>query len=272
MSIFTSNTENRFNEILFENRNKAYGAYELRNSESLILQKSLFIGIALFAGLALSPLIINSLSTDQIIIKADPPTFELKPVDEKPPIEPIKPQPQQQVKTEQSTVKIEIPTPVRDAVKQTPPPSVSEIDKSTIGHDNIVGIPPTTTYTPPVINTSGTQASPQTPVKPVDNSPAKRVDIEAKFAGGIDAFRNRVVQGFNTDDFEGQGELLKTTVTFIVEKDGSLSSVKANGINSSFNAEAEKTIKRIKGKWTPAKLDGEYVRSYFTFPISMQFE
>ncbi len=272
MSVFTSNTENRFNEILFENRNKAYGAYELRNSESLILQKSLFMGIALFAGLAISPLIINSFSTDKVVIINDHSGYELKPVDEIPPVEPIKPQPQQQVKIEQSTVKIEIPTPVRDAVKETPPPSVNQIDKSNIGHDNIVGIPPSTTYSPPVINTSGTSIVPQPATKPVDNSPAKNVDVEAKFSGGIDAFRNRVVQGFNTHDFEGQGELLKTTVTFIVEKDGTISSVKANGVNSSFNAEAEKTIKKIKGKWTPAKLDGEYVRSYFTFPISMQFE
>ena len=28
----------------------------------------------------------------------------------------------------------------------------------------------------------------------------------------------------------------------------------------------------IKGKWNPAKFQGENVRSYFRFPISMQFE
>jgi hypothetical protein len=39
-----------------------------------------------------------------------------------------------------------------------------------------------------------------------------------------------------------------------------------------FNKEAEKTIKGIKGKWNPAKFQGENVRSYFRFPISMQFE
>ena len=42
--------------------------------------------------------------------------------------------------------------------------------------------------------------------------------------------------------------------------------------DAAFNKEAEKTIRNIKGKWMPAKLNGKNVRSYFNFPISMQFE
>jgi protein TonB len=47
---------------------------------------------------------------------------------------------------------------------------------------------------------------------------------------------------------------------------------KQAGANADFNKEAEKVIKNIKGKWNPAKLGGQNVRSYFKFPISMQFE
>ena len=56
------NTENefRFNELLFENRNKNYGAYVMRNNEANVLTKSLLIGVAIFGTLAISPLIINS--------------------------------------------------------------------------------------------------------------------------------------------------------------------------------------------------------------------
>jgi protein TonB len=51
--------------------------------------------------------------------------------------------------------------------------------------------------------------------------------------------------------------------------------VKANGTNADFNNEAIRTIKSIsnKGKWIPAKnKKGEFVRSYFKFPISMKFD
>jgi len=106
----------------------------------------------------------------------------------------------------------------------------------------------------------------------VDNTPVDRVDVEAGFNGGINSFRAQVVQNFNSEDFDDSFGLMKTTVTFIVEKDGTISNIKANGSNKDFNAEAEKSIKKIKGKWTPAKLNGAYVRSYFKFPISMQFE
>ena len=65
---------------------------------------------------------------------------------------------------------------------------------------------------------------------------------------------------------------MSTVVTFIVERDGSISSVKAAGKDAAFNREAERTIKSVKGKWVPAKVKGQAVRSYFKFPVSMMFE
>ncbi len=60
-SFMNSSDEFRFNEILFEKRNKKYGAYALRMEEGNMLKKSLLIGISLFACLSISPIIINSL-------------------------------------------------------------------------------------------------------------------------------------------------------------------------------------------------------------------
>ena len=42
-------------------------------------------------------------------------------------------------------------------------------------------------------------------------------------------------------------------VTFVVERDGTISNIKVSGANTDFNKEAEKNNKRIKGKWNPAK-------------------
>jgi protein TonB len=97
--------------------------------------------------------------------------------------------------------------------------------------------------------------------------------VEANFNGGIEGFRNKVLNNFDTTVVTSEsGEIVKAVVTFVVERDGSISNIKASGVNADFNKEAEKVIKNIKGKWNPAKLGGQNVRSYFKFPISMQFE
>lgn len=262
--------ESRFNEILFENRNKKYGAYALRMDEGRILQKSLFIGIAFFASLSVLPLIVNSLKGAEIITEL-PPEIAYNPryIPDEPPVvvTPVVPN------VPVNTVSLEVPTPTKNPEKQTTIPPVSERDDAVIGPETIEG-PPPTTFKPPVVNV----VVPPSVVKPpvvINSEPGgipTRVDVEASFNGGINAFRSKVVQNFDGGNFDGTGNLIKTTVTFVVEKDGTISGIKASGPNAEFNKEAESTIKNIKGKWLPAKLDGKNVRSYFNFPISMQFE
>ncbi len=262
----------RFNEILFENRNKNYGAYVLRNEESSMLTKSLFIGIAIFGAISITPLLFNSFKTPPIIKDNFGPHI-LTPVDETPEkkpeiIKPITPVAPPKVNTYDSR----IATPTRNA-NEPKPISKTDKDNAIPGTQTSLDNPPITDFTPPivvapVVNTPIVVAAP----KVMDNSPVSVVDVEANFAAGINAFRNKVVQNFDTDSFDGSGDLLKTTVTFIVEKDGTISAIKAVGEDNKFNREAESTIKNIKGKWNPAKLNGQNVRSYFKFPISMQFE
>lgn len=263
-----SSEEFRFNEVLFESRHKNYGAYVIRNEEGNILAKALYIGVAFFATLAIAPLIFNSFQTPTVVKKVSTEHI-LRPVDEIPDKKPEVVKPIVPPKVVINTVKVDLPTPKRNVVVQTPATSVNVIKVSNIGPETVIGVPPTT-ITPPVINVVEV---PQI-IKPklINNAIVDRVDVEANFNGGINAFRNKVIQNFNAGNFEESDGLMKTTVTFIVEKDGTISGIKSNGKNSAFNKEAELTIKNLKGKWTPAKLNGEFVRSYFNFPISMQFE
>ena len=269
-NFLTSDRESRFNEILFENRNKSYGAYVLRNEEGLIMKKSLFIGVAFFAAIALTPLLINALMVKETVLPAPPVIHDLTPIpiirDKEPDV--IKPAPP--VAPKINTYDSRVATPTRDA-REPKPITADEKNNAAPGIETSLDNPPV--LTPPVVETPQitTPIIPELPKK-VDNTPVDRVDVEAGFNGGINSFRAQVVQNFNSEDFDDSFGLMKTTVTFIVEKDGTISNIKANGSNKDFNAEAEKSIKKIKGKWTPAKLNGAYVRSYFKFPISMQFE
>ena len=40
---------------------------------------------------------------------------------------------------------------------------------------------------------------------------------------------------------------------------------KASGSNSDFNSEAVRTVKSIKTKWVPAKINGQPVRQRFSY-------
>ena len=46
-----------FEELVFENRNKAYGAYDLRRSYRGLLTKAFLIGVLFFSGMVLLPLV-----------------------------------------------------------------------------------------------------------------------------------------------------------------------------------------------------------------------
>ena len=63
-------------------------------------------------------------------------------------------------------------------------------------------------------------------------------------------------------------------VQFIVELDGSISDVKTIGSvpHKSLGKEAVIKVKRIPGKWAPAKKNGQPVRSYFKLPVMFRLK
>ena len=97
------------------------------------------------------------------------------------------------------------------------------------------------------------------------------VDEEADYSnGGLNGFRAKVVENFDSEAVQGEG-MLTTTVKFVVETNGTVSQVKATGANPDFNREAERVVRSIKG-WKPAKKGGVNVRSYYSLPLKMKFE
>ncbi|AZB28112.1 energy transducer TonB [Chryseobacterium balustinum] len=272
------NQEFRLNEILFENRNKAYGAYVLRTESDRILTKAFFIGVGLLAAVSIIPTVISAFQSPETGIIENPIPPGLIDVDAPldPPAEVLPPQtvtpPPPSVKQYDATVV----TPTRNADESN---IVKDIPKDAIaGVKNDFIAPPAPTINVPtsVISGPGTAVPPkivtpvEVPVK-VSNEPEVAA-VLAKFEGGIDAFRNKVMNKFDVTAFQEEGSV-STTVTFIVERDGTISDIRTNGKDASFNAEAIRTIKAVKGKWEPGKnKKGESVRSYFKFPITMKFD
>ncbi|MDR6517030.1 energy transducer TonB [Chryseobacterium camelliae] len=275
-NVYNSNLT--LDEIVFENRNKEYGAYDLRSQYPKLLTKSFIIGTALFLVAALSPFIYLTIqrlnAPEKQEVKAD--LVEViqedkiieQPKEEEPP-PPPPPKEEEKIEIIQNVV----PEPVKAPKLETPPPPISKQLETTTGLVNQEGVKAPAYTPPPPPPSTGTRTS-TAEVKPQvsDTQVYTEVEQTAEFPGGINSFRSKVSSNFDGSAMNGDEGTVKAEVTFVVERDGSITDVKASGKNSDFNAEAVRTIKSIKNKWTPAKINGQAVRYRFRLPLTMNFE
>jgi protein TonB len=175
-------------EIVFEHRNKEYGAYDIRTSYRRILTRSLVIGTALFCLAAISPIVVMKIkqltAKDKTEVKAD--LMEILPEEDKPKEEikekeeaPPPPPPKQEEKIE--IIQNVVPEPVKAPKVETPPPPISEQLKTTTGLINQEGVKQAA-YAPPAV-----QAPPRAAVEskaPSTTEVYESVDQDAEFPGG----------------------------------------------------------------------------------------
>jgi len=265
-------------EIVFENRNKAYGAYDLRTSYRSVLTKSFILGTILFLVAAITPFVImkikqmnaketTEVNANLIDILPEEPIIEEVVEDEPPP-----PPPPKEEEPQQEVIQNVVPEPVKAPKVETPPPPITKQLETTTGLIAQEGVK-TPSYTPPPPPPGPTKST-TVEVKPQVSETQVYTEVEqlAEFPGGINSFRSKVNSSFDTSVMDGDEGTVKTEVTFVVERDGSITDVKANGSNKDFNAEAIRTVKSIKNKWAPAKINGQAVRYRFRMPLTMQFE
>ena len=276
------NNTSTLDEIVFENRNKAYGAYDLRTRYRSMLTKAFLLGTVLFCVAAFTPFVImkikqmNAKETQEvnanlidILPEEEPIIEEIKEKEPPPPPPPPKEEPVQQ-----EVIQNVVPEPKKAPKVETPPPPITKQLETTTGIQNVEGVKtPSYTPPPPPPPSTGTKTA-TVEVKPQVSTTEvyEKVEQLAEFPGGIDSFRRKVQENFDTYAMSGDEGTVKTEITFVVERDGSITQIKANGSNSDFNKEAERTIKSIKNKWTPAKINGEPVRYRFRLPLTMRFE
>ena len=100
-----------------------------------------------------------------------------------------------------------------------------------------------------------------------------KADKMPQFPGGSEALRKYISQSVRYPvDAAKQGQQGKVYVTFIVEKDGSTSSVRiARSVCPSLDEEAMRVIKSMP-TWTPGVDNGKLVRVSYTVPINFRLQ
>ena len=102
-----------------------------------------------------------------------------------------------------------------------------------------------------------------------------KIEIEMdripEFYKGNQIFQKMLQKKFKMRKVFNTGKKESCQVTFVVEKDGSITGLKAIGSNEQLNNEAIQSFLKIKGNWTPGEANGMKVRGRMKFPISIDF-
>jgi protein TonB len=263
-------------DIIFEGRNKDYGAYELRKTYNRRLVMSLVIVgaicLLLFIGYIVSGLLGGKDNSKAVVVQ-DVQLEEIKQEEKKEePPPPPPPKPPEPPKVEMA--KFTPPKIVKDeeVKEEEKPPEVEKLEETKIGTMNQEGVKDEGIVAPPSDdNGKGVVEAPKKEEEDWDKTFTK-VEIESEYPGGAAAWQRYLNRNLRYPqeaiDNEIQGAVV---VQFIVDKEGNVSDVEAISGPNELRAEAVRVIKK-SGKWTPAVQNGRQVKSYKKQPIVFRLE
>ena len=257
-------------DVVFSGRNKEYGAYELRKDNPKHTNRALIIGVCVFVFILSLQTIINAIkgfipkATEKVkitavVLQPPPPLDQKKPPP--PPPEPPKPKVDQ--------VKFPPPVVKPDNQVKEQPPTIKELEVADPGQKNIKGDPNADIkIDEPVGNSDVKQVTEEDP-----NKIFTAVENEPGFKGGIDKFYAYLSKNIRYPAVAKENNVSgKVFVTFVVEKDGSLTDIKVvRGIGSGCDEEATRVLK-ASPKWTPGIQNGRPVRVQYTMPINFALQ
>lgn len=262
-------------DILFEGKNKAYGAYELRktyNRRVSLAMASMALVCLLFF---LSSILANDHDKERgnliyTVVKLDP--YKKPEKRPEPPV--VKPPKANPPKVQ--IIKFTAPDIVKDNEVKDPPPIVAKLDDTQIGLINVDGTKDVGFVAPPVEQSTGIAEAPKREAEDYDK-PFTKVEKEAQFPGGLQAWKRYLERNLNAGVAADNGTPTgnyTVKVQFIVDKEGSISNVQAIEVPKACpdcGPEAVKVIKKGP-KWEPAIQNGQKVIyqavQYVTFQVA----
>jgi len=261
-------------DMVFEGRNKQYGAYQLRMENPKTTVRALIIGALLFIFLVATPMIAESLSS--LTAKEDDnvdKVIEVVEIPEPPVEEPLPPPPppveqQQAPKSIVEEVKLKpLEAVKKEEVPEDPPkteqfkeadPSSRNAEASPTGDINI-GKP-----------AGDLDKGVEAPDNGIYNSAG--LQVQPDFPGGLGAFNSYILKNFRIPEVDRDMQA-RIYVSFVVEKDGSLTAIKIlRDPGYGLGKEAERVLKSLKIKWSPGIQNGKPVRTSFNLPITINIK
>lgn len=259
-------------DIIFDGRNKNYGAYELRTK----YRKRLTVALAITASVAALFILVSVLgikiegTKKAVVIQAK--DVELTSIQEEKPMEPPPPPPPKPPDPPKiEMAKFTPPKVVKDEeVKpEEEMKEVEELKEATISTINQEGVKDLGIVAPPVEDKGGVV---EAPVKDDEDKVFQKVEIEAKFPGGDKAWAKYISREINRyiDELQDAGKAGTCVVQFIVDREGNISEVEALTMKGTKLAEICVNAIKKGPKWTPAEQNGRKVKAYRKQPVTFQ--
>jgi len=257
-------------DIIFDGRNKEYGAYELRKTYNKRLIEALIVVavmILLVWTVALQSNQEISGVNKQVLVIKDVQLEEIKAEEKK--MEPPPPPPPS--RTEPPKVEMTRFTPpqiVKDneVKEEDKPPEQEKLQDTRIGTVNQEGVKDEgiVSTAPSSDGGKGIIEAPKAKVAEDYEKTFLKVEIESEYPGGAAAWKRYLNKNFHYPE-EGLNNEIQgiVTVSFIVDKEGNVSEVVAiSGPEEGGLREEAVRVIRHSGAWIPAVQNGRNVKSY----------
>ena len=269
--------DNGWVDLVFEGKNHAYGAYQLRKNTGkrnvMAILVMFAIGVAIAAFVAIKGVVENAMKQD-VAIEAD---VELAKLAEKKEAKVEK-------KEEPKIEKVEVEK-VKSSVKFVPPvikkddevkpeeelKSQEELNKTNTaigafdvkGNDEAAG---------EVLKAKEVIAQPEPP-KEEETKVFDVVEQMPSFPGGPSALMQYLSSNIKYPVVaEENGVQGRVVCTFVVERDGSITDVRViKSVDPSLDKEAVRVVKSMP-KWIPGKQNGSAVRVKYTVPVTFRLQ
>ena len=247
--------------LVFQDRSKEYGAYQLRQESTKTTLIALFIGVLFLLSALSVPVILNYFNpnatvtipipdfTNTIVQLSDIVPNELEPKKTLP-----------EVKTQNTAISIRSAQLVNPVIVQAAQAN-QDIAKNT---EN-------TSATNTITEGTGTDTD---IAADMGNTIVNAVSLDKlpEFPGGINKFYSYVGTNFEKQEIEGSGSI-RVYVSFVIERDGSMTDIQVKrDPGYGLGKEAIRVLKSLKTKWSPGMIGGKAVRTAYNLPITVQME
>ncbi len=262
------------NDIVFADRNRAYGAYVLRQGYRSTLTRAFVLTIGLFLLALIAPALyarfhptdnrpsermIEATLENQKLEKATPPVVPLA-------------EPQPPVVTVKSLPPVVIPE--ADIVTDEVPPTVEELQKATTGEKMQAGSEEGLSIIQPPETTAPTATERGLEVKPSEEpSEILVIEQQPEFPGGMSALQDFLGRNLRYPPTASRSGISgRVFLSFVVGADGRISEVAVlKGIGFGCDEEAVRVMRAMPA-WKPGKQSSRAVRVRYNLPISFALE
>ena len=254
-------------DILFENRNKSYGAYPLRKFYAQRLYLSM--GITLSVTILISILYLSSRSNAMTRLVNPIPDLTITSVDltqpPRPPAPPVKPSVPRPIV---STVILTQPLILHTNTEIQPMVKVEDLREAMIGAKTLAG----GKDNGEMPNNGNSQAAVTAPIgeQSVDKPQIlERSEIMPEFPGGFEALKRYLSRNLRMPDANAEpGSSVKVIARFVVGADGRVTDIEiVQAADMVYNEEVKRVISKMPD-WKPGSQNHRNVAVYFSLPVN----